>query len=305
MATITFKHYDDDAYFDMDTTPSMLVDYMLLEENGVEFMYKQWGGRRCIATGIKDGVESVSIPNKIYIEGMGNYEVKECWTEDGKRTTNNLQKIKDLSIGSNINKIGFWDYEQLERLTIPTYLKECIERFIEYSPNLKQITIKGMENAKDEIITTEQIIKKRKQINVLRKQQEEERIRKRKEEERLAKYKTFDTYMKGTSNVLKWYYIILCAIPYMFFVVKETAHIHSFGMFLGWCAVVIVSTIGWIIACTLSLYAGRLSKDNKFVLIFCPIVTIPLSWILLNIGLNILSLYSSCSLIGIMDPRFL
>lgn len=301
MATITFKHYDDDAYFDMDTTPSMLVDYMLLEENGVEFMYKKWGWSRCIATGIKDGVESVSIPDKIYIEGMGNYEVKECWTEDRKRTTNNLQKIKDLSIGSNINKIGFWDYEQLERLTIPICLEEYIETFIEYSPNLKQITIKGTENAKDEVITTEQIIKKR----ILRKQQEEERERKRKEEERLAKYKTFDTYMKGTSNVLKWYYTIFCAIPYINFAAKETAMIDGFWTFLGWCAVVMGATIGWIIAWMLSLYAGRLSKDNKFVLIFCPIVTIPLSWILLNIGLNLLSLYSSCSLIGIMDPRFL
>ena len=303
MATITFRHYDDDAYFDIES--GLPLDYMLLEENGVEFLYKPWWGRRCIATGIKDGVESVSIPNEICIEGMGNYAVEECWTEDGKQATSNLREIKDLSIGSNINKIGFWDYEQLERLTIPTCLKECIERFIEYSPNLKQITIKGMENAKDEIITTEQIIKKRKQINVLRKQQEEERIRKRKEEERLAKYKTFDTYMKGTSKVLIRYYMILCAIPYINFAAKETTMIDGFWTFLGWCAVVMVSTIGWFIACTLSLYAGRLSKDNKFVLIFCPIVTIPLSWILLNIGLNILSLYSSCSLIGIMDPRFL
>ena len=63
--------------------------------------------------------------------------------------TEKLRKIKRLSIGKNVTEIGFWQYDQLERLTIPESLNDSIETFIDHSPELVSIIVKGNEKDLD------------------------------------------------------------------------------------------------------------------------------------------------------------
>ena len=119
------------------------------------------------------------------------------------------------------------------------------------------------------------------------------------------KYKDFSSYTNKMSNLSTWYLTIICAIPYLYVAIKTTNNVDGFWSFLGWGCLVFGLLIGWFIACILSFYTGYAYKDNFLIKLFCPIVTVPLSWILLMIGANILALISSCSLLGFLDPRFL
>lgn len=301
MATITYRHFNDDGWFDEDGYSKPTLAYYLLEENGVEFAYRPEFKNYCIAIDVEDGIEEVVIPDEISIAGVGNCIVKECWT--AIRNTDKLRKIKKLSIGQNVSNIGFWEYSQLERLTIPEKWKDSIESFVENSPSLHSITIKG--STKEEHIDVGKIKKIENEIEVKHQKEEEEHKKYLEKKEQEEKYKDFDSYTKKMSAFSTWYPMIICAIPYLILAFKQMANIGGFWQFLGWCAVVIGLFIGWAIACIISFYAGYASKDNIIVKMLCPIVAIPLSWFLFMIGLNIMTIISSCSLYGIMDPRFL
>lgn len=301
MATITYRHFNDDGWFDEDGYSKPTLAYYLLKENGVEFAYRPKFKDYCIAIDIEDGIEEVVIPDEISIAGVGNCAVKECWT--AFRNTDKLKGIKKLSIGKNVSKIDFWEYRQLESLTIPETLRSSVETFVENSPSLRSITIHG--NEKDDYINVGKIRMIESDIKIKHQKEEEEHKKYLEEKEQEEKYKDFDSWMKKSSGGSAWYISIICAIPYLLLAISSMTKIDGFWHFLGWCAIVFGLVIGWFIAVILSFYAEYTSKDNVFVKIFCPIATIPLSWILLMLGVNILSLVSSCSLLGILDPRFL
>lgn len=301
MATITYRHFNDDGWIDEDGYSSPTLAYMLLEENGVTFAYRPTFKTYCQAIDIEDGVEEVVIPDEIEISGVGKCIVKECWT--AIRSTDKLRKIKQLTIGKNVSKIGFWQYDQLERLTIPESLRSSIDTFIEQSPELVSITVKG--DGKDEHITPGKI-RMIEADNIVKRQKEEkekERIQKEKEHER--KYKDFSSYLKYEPEKTPWYHLIICAIPYLIVAIRSFSIVDGFWDIIPLGVLLFGFLIGWGIAVCLSLYAKYISEDNILVSVFCPIITVPLSWIILFIGINILTLFTSCSLLGIMDPRFL
>lgn len=300
MATI-YKNVNDEAYLDEDGYISHSLGYMLLKENGVVFQYRPEFKTYCIAVDIEENVEDVVIPDEIYIGGVGNCAVKECWT--ALRKTEKLRKIKRLSIGKNVTEIGFWQYDQLERLTIPESLNDSIETFIDHSPELVSIIVKG--NEKDDYYSAGKIRMIESDNKVKRQREEEDRKKRQREKELEEKYKDFSSYTNKMSNLSTWYLTIICVIPYLYVAIKTTNNVDGFGSFLGWGCLVFGLLIGWFIACILSFYTGYAYKDNFLIKLFCPIVTVPLSWILLMIGANILALISSCSLLGFLDPRFL
>ena len=301
MATITYRHFNDDGWIDEEGHSSPTLAYMLLEENGVEFAYRPAFKTYCQAIDIDEGVENVVIPDEIEISGVGKCIVKECWT--AIRSTDKLRKIKQLTIGKNVSKIGFWQYNQLERLTIPESLRSSIDTFIEQSPELVSITVKG--DGKDEHITPGKIRMIEADNIVKRQKEEKEKERIQKEKEHEEKFRDFSNYKKKMSSISAWYLAIVCAIPYLYVAGVWLTKINGFGEFIGWCVVLFGLFIGWAMACYMSFYAEYISEDNVLVKLFCPIVTVPLSWIILFIGVNILTLFTSCSLWGILDPRFL
>lgn len=302
MAIITYRHFNEDGWADEDGYSSPTLAYMLLEENGVIFAYRPTFKTYCQAIDIEEGVLDVIIPDEIDISGVGKCIVKECWT--AIRSTDKLRKIKSLTLGKNVTEIGFWEYNQLERLTIPESLRYKIDVFLENSPELIRITVKGSE--KDEYITPGEIRMMESENKVKRQNEEKEREEKQKEKEHEEKYKDFSSYLNYEPEKNNpWYHIIMCGIPYLVVAIKSFSTVDEFWDIIPWGILVFGFLIGWAIAVFLSLYAKYLSEDNILVTILCPLITLPLSWIILFIGINILTLFSSCSLLGILDPRFL
>ena len=301
MAKITYRHFNDDGWIDEDGYSSPTLAYILLEENEVIFAYRPSMKNYCIAIDINEGVENVIIPDDIYIEGVGNCIVKECWT--AIRNTDNLRKIKRLSIGKNVSNIGFFQYDHLEKLTIPESLENKIDTFIEQSPELAYITVKGDE--KDKTFMPSEIRMRESDNKVKHQREERERERIQKEQEHKEKYKDFSSYLNKMSSFSAWYLAIVCAIPYILIAINMFKHINGFSGFFAWCILIVILFIGWAIACIISFYAEFISEENAFVQIFCPIFTVPISLVILFIGVNILTLITSGSLWGILDPRFL
>lgn len=333
MATIKHKHYDYNiASFD-DVPHLMAID---LEENGVVYTYlpsyrSSSNKPECYVSYIEEGVEDVIIADVISNVQVGTFPVVRWGIPLIDSDT--LKQVKTLQLGKNLTSfidLTMSGFDKLEKLIIPSSfksfppIKDCkslkeiempvgiadLENIAYMFPSLQRIKL-NKENS-IEIIDANHLVKLRESYQ--KKLEEEERAMQRKmeEEEKEKRYHSFDKFIE---EPVKWrvaYIYIACALPYIWFAYKSFVNMINNG--LGFInnifqsiAIIIAFFIAWFVAVTLTMFMDYYTREKTWVLLFCPLVSVPLSWVLLMIIVYILSLFNSCedAVFGFTDPKFL
>lgn len=132
-----------------------------------------------------------------------------------------------------------------------------------------------------------------------------------KEERRIEKERQ---HQETTNKFIEWYTQIVCAIPYLLAVVYVFKNMVNYDLELFTvivqlyvaCFMVIGLLVGWVIAVGSALFLIERSSRKVITTFFSPIVTIPFSWIVLYIAIEILMAFNSCNdgFFGMIDPQY-
>ncbi len=326
MARIIQKYYDHYLPMDPDDFDYKELRYIELEEDGVIYGYDPKEPNQCSVAEIEEGFENIIIADTIRVESTLcpvvrwgiPLEIEDC-----------TKGIKTLVLGKNLreyNELTIKGLDSLEKLVIPESIEKfppigCVnlkeitlsekyqidlENFAWSHPKLEKITLLK-KNGEVEIIQSDAIAIKRKHIQDIKDAEEllrkEEEIKKKKQEKK----------EEICCNIRQAYFIVVCAIPYIWALIKFFKTINfnlGFIDIIGQLIVLGLLFIGLFAACVIAVFISYWLSDlperlsyKYFLALFTPIIGIPLSWLLLTIVFNVLTILSSCEYYGVLDPR--
>lgn len=214
--------------------------------------------------------------------------------------------LAESILGRNLFTI--FAIETIKEIELPVGIAD-LENIAYMFPSLQRIKL-NKENC-IEIIDSNNLVKQKESYQ--KKLDEERAMQRKMEEEKEKRYHSFDIFIE---EPVKWrviyIYYLACALPYIWFAYKS--FVNMINNDLGFInkifqsiAIVIAFFIAWFIAVILTMYMDYYTREKTWVLLFCPLVSVPLSWVLLMIIVFILSLFNSCedAVFGFTDPKFL
>jgi hypothetical protein len=325
MARVIKKYYDDILPLDEYGIYSRKPNLIELEEKGVIYHYYPDKPSECSVSYIAAGIEEVIIADEITVEGKKSPVVR--WGIP-LVDINCTKGIKTLVLGKNLreyNELTLSDLVSLKKLIIPESIEKfppigCVnlkeislsekyqidlDKYIWSHPKLEKITL--LNNGETKIISAEEIGIKRKKMQIIKDAENAEKIA---EEKRIAKQEKLE---KKCSNVRQYYFMVVCAIPYVWafvLLVKSinfdldiwtiVAHLYIAGVVL--CAFVCAYSFAVVSSDWLSEKPTHLVYKN-ILAFFAPLFGVSVSWIALSILFNFMTLVTSCHAYGIIDPR--
>ena len=325
MARLKYRHYDE--YFDYDG-PSRFLLAIDMEENGVIYTYNV-KDKQCYVSEIDEGVENVVIADEIRVDSVGicpvvrwgiplidrkcvsnvkSIELGKNLKEFNELTTSELDNLERLVIPESIEKFPpFTKCNNLKEITMPAKFSMDLERFSWEHPKLQKVTLLH-EGNRTEIMSRE-LDAKRQSYRIKLEKAEYDRIT---EEKRIEKDKL---RQKRKENFIGWYAMIICAIPYLWAISNVFRNMVDYDsdfwdlinqLFIA--AFLTAGLIaGWLIAVAGIIFISERSDWKISLALVLPIITIPLSYIVLSIAFALLTVFNSCSsgFYGIIDPRFI
>ena len=323
MAKLKYKHYDQ--YVDYDGPRLLAVS---MEENGVIYTYRL-RDKECYVSEIEEGIENIVIADEIgvdgvvvcpvvrwgiplvdkkYVKQVKSIELGANLKEFNELTTSGLDKLERLVIPENMDKFPpFKDCLNLKEIVMPDKFSMDWERFSWEHPKLQKVTLLHEGNGTE--IMSRELDAKRQSYRIKLEKAEYDR---KKEEERIEKEKL---RQKRKENFIGWYAMIICAIPYLWAISNVYRNMVDFDSDFWdlvnqlFVAVFLTAGLiaGWLIAVAGIIIISERSDWKISLALVLPIITIPLSYIVLNIAFAFLTVFSSCSsgFYGMIDPRFI